>query len=98
MTACITIITHLTQKKVVVTDTLGNVVNETYSNECITAPYDSYIVYMSNPIEITSFTTLINVLDSVFIQFVAGAFAFTITFIFYVFLMVIKNNGFKGVK
>lgn len=98
MTACITIITHLTQKKVIVTDTLGNVVNESYSNECITAPYGSYIVYMSNPIEITSFTSLINTLDSVFIQFVAGAFAIIIAFIFYVFLMVIKNNGFKGVK
>lgn len=97
MTACITIITHLTEKKIVLTDTYGNIVNETYSNECIIAPYQSYIVYMSNPIEITSFTTLINSLDTVLGQFLMAAFAVIIATVFYIFLMVVKKKGFKGV-
>ena len=98
MTATIKIITHLTEKKVIVSDTFGNIVNESYSNVDISAPYGSYIVYMSNPIEITSFTTLVNTLDNVLVQFVAASFAVVIAVIFFLFLITIKNKGFKGVK
>lgn len=98
MTATIKIITHLTEKQVIVTDTFGNVVNESYSNINISAPYGSYIVYMSNPIEITSFTTLVNTLDNVLVQFVAASFGIIIAVIYFIFLITIKNKGFKGVK
>ena len=92
----IKVITHLTEKKVILTDTGGNIINESTSNICIEEPYQSYILYMSNPIEITSFSALLSYTDNVFIQFILFAFAVVIAYLFYVFMNVIKNKGFRG--
>lgn len=98
MTACIKVITHLTEKQVIVTDTNGTMISTNTSNICITAPYDSYIVYLSNPVEISSFSTLLNSIDNIFIQFILFTFLIVIGYLFFVFLMTIKNKGFRGVK
>jgi hypothetical protein len=50
MTCNLKIITHLTNKKVQIIDMNASIVNESYTNECINLSYDSYIVYMSNPV------------------------------------------------
>lgn len=92
----IKVITHLTEKEIILTDTAGNIINESTSNVCIVAPYQSYILYMSNPIEISSFSALLSYTDNVFMQFLLFAFAVVIAYLFYVFMSVIKNKGFRG--
>ena len=93
----IKILTHLTEKSVKIADMNGTIINDSVSNVCITIPYDSYIVYMSNPIKITSFTELLNTINNVFIQIFLFAFLIVIGIIFFTFLQIIKNKGFKGV-
>ena len=91
----IQVITHLTEKEIILTDTFGNVVNQTTSNVCISAPYQSYILYMSNPLEISSFSTLLEYTNNIFVQFLLFAFAVVIAYLFYVFMSAIKNRGFR---
>ena len=97
MTCNLKILTHLTEKNIKIVDMNGTIINDSVTNACITIPYDSYIVYMSNPIEITSFTNLLSVIDNVFIQMFLFAFLIVIGIIFSTFLQIVKNKGFKGV-
>ena len=93
MTCNIKIITHLTEKSVSIVNMNGTLINDTYSNKCITVPYDSYIVYMSNPIKITSFTYVLNLLENVFVQFFLFALLSVIIIAFLTFIYVIKKRG-----
>ena len=92
----IKILTHLTDKTVKIVDMNGAIINDSVSNACISVPYDSYIVYMSNPIKITSFTSLLIVLENVFMQYILAAFLIVIAIAFFIFVQTIKNRGFKG--
>ena len=96
MTCNLKIITHLTNKDIKIVDMNGTIVNDSVTNVCIAIPYDSYIVYMSNPIEISSFTSLLSVLENVFMQYILAAFLIVIGVLFFIFIQTIKNRGFKG--
>lgn len=95
MTCNIKIITHLTEKTVKIVDMNGTLVNDSFSNKCINIPYDSYIVYMSNPIKITSFTFILSLLENVFYQFFLFALLSIIIIVFVIFIQVIKKRGLK---
>ena len=95
---CIKIITHLTDKKIQVVNMNNIIINESSTNSCIEVPYDSYIIYMSNPIEITNITNLLSSMDNIFIQFFLFVLIIIIGMVFYIFLQIIKNKGFKGVS
>ena len=97
MNCSLKVITHLTEKEIKIVNMTGDIVNISKSNECINLSYDSYILYMSNPVKISSFTELLNTIDNVFIQFFLFAFLIVIGIIFFTFLQIIKNKGFKGV-
>ena len=97
MTCNLKILTHLTEKNVKIVDMNGSIVNDSVTNACITIPYDSYIVYMSNPIKISSITNLFSVIDNVFIQLFLFGLIIVIAIIFITFLQIIKKKGFKGV-
>ena len=93
MTCNIKIITHLTEKTVKIVDMNGTLVNDSFSNKCINIPYDSYIVYMSNPIKITSFTSILTLLDNIFFQFFLFALLSIIFIVFIIFVQQIKKRG-----
>jgi len=93
MTCNIKIITHLTEKTVEVVNMNGTLINSSFTNKCIYVPYDSYIVYMSNPIKITSFSYILSLLDNVFYQFFLFALLSVIFIVFIIFIQVIKKRG-----
>lgn len=97
MTCNIKIITHLTEKEVQFVNMTGDIVNTSKTNVCVNLSYDSYIVYMANPIEISSFTNLFSIIDNVFIQLFLFTLMIVIAIIFITFLQIIKKKGFKGV-
>lgn len=94
---CIKIITHLTDKKIQIIDMNNTIINESLTNTCIDVPYDTYIIYMSNPIEISTITNLLSHMDNVFIQIFLLTLIIIIGMLFFIFLQIIKNKGFKGV-
>ena len=96
MNCSIKIITHLTDKKVQIVDINGTIINDSVTNVYIDVPYNSYIIYMSNPMEISNLTNLFSTLDNVLIQFFLFTFLIVIGIVFFIFLQIIKNKGFKG--
>ena len=97
MTCNLEIITHLTEKEIKIINMTGDIVNISKTNECINLSYDSYIVYMSNPVKIDSMTNLLNILDNILVQFLLFIFLIIIATLFYVFIQIVKKKGFKGV-
>ena len=97
MTCNLKILTYLTDKDVKIVDMNGTIINDSETNLCINIPYDSYIVYMSNPVKVDSMTALLNILDNILVQFLLFIFLIIIATLFYVFIQIVKKKGFKGV-
>ena len=95
MTINISIISNYANKTVLINSLNGTLINSSSNNEVINLPYDSYILYISNPIQKTSITEIFNLIDNSLTSYFLFVFSLILLLLFYAFLQIIKNKGFK---
>lgn len=91
----ISVITNYGNKTVDINYINGTLVNTINNNEVISLPYNSYILYLSNPVTNSSITNTLNYLDDTFISLFMFTFVIILIIVFYTFIQIIKRNGFK---
>lgn len=96
MSINISIISNYGNKTVDIKNINGNLINQSVNNEIVNLPFDSYIIYLSNPIQKSSITEILSYTDNILSSFFIFTLAIILLIVFYVFLMIIKTKGFKG--